>query len=212
METSAHLFFSCLVSWQIWTTLLNWWGLTCKIHENVVSNIELCNGLLQGCSKKSFKWKLWISILFVTVWTIWYEKNHIKFQNKSSIVETMINDIKLRSIFWIKIHSPMFPCPVLQSAHQVQEIWIDQASKGVLLCASIIQQPKCSSETKFTPVNLWWFRVNQDCYWKIHRPYSKSREQNKDVVGSLTLTNQDLFPSHRQPFFMHWKCNYGGSL
>lgn len=44
----------------------------------------------------SFKRDLWPSLFFVTIWSIWLEKNQIKFNVKNPNLVQMKNNIKLR--------------------------------------------------------------------------------------------------------------------
>lgn len=93
------------------------------LHELPSKVIESWNNLLTRAPKSSFKRKLRNSMFFVVTWTIWYERNLVKFQNKSFSFPKLVWEIKLRLAFWIKIFAPRFPYSTLQVAENLQAIW-----------------------------------------------------------------------------------------
>lgn len=53
-----------------------------------------------------FKKKLWSSTFFVITWIIWYDRNLIKFQNKTTNLKRLQEDMKLRLAIWNKFYAP----------------------------------------------------------------------------------------------------------
>lgn len=57
------------------------------------------------------------------IWIIWYERNLLKFQNKTSHLGRIQDELKLRMAFWIKIYASSFPHSVSQVIDSIDKIY-----------------------------------------------------------------------------------------
>lgn len=55
-----------------------------------------------GVIRGDFQRKLWISLFFVVIWSIWYERDEAVFERKKTDWENLHYLIKLRLGFWLK--------------------------------------------------------------------------------------------------------------
>ncbi|CAO2838028.1 unnamed protein product [Amaranthus hypochondriacus] len=64
---------------------------------------------------KNCRGKVWKLILGCVIWSIWYERNKIKFENKVWDVTLFLHNMKIRLHIWAKellgIELPMSPFP-----------------------------------------------------------------------------------------------------
>ena len=77
-EDRDHLFLNCSYTQQVWTKILNFWGMT-WVHQN---NVEFSFKIWKCPSKDpdaQFLWKLTLPHLW---WGIWKERNNRIFRNK----------------------------------------------------------------------------------------------------------------------------------
>ena len=69
-----------------------------------------------------FRKKLWISLFFVVVWSIWYERNQAVFLNKIINWENVNYLIKLRLGYWVKGWCHEIPCGPEIFAHYLEGV------------------------------------------------------------------------------------------
>lgn len=85
IETSDHLLLHCNVSKQVW----NWWLGLWQI--NWVFPLNLRDAFNQWCwpEKSIFFKKVWTTIFFIILWTIWKERNKRIFTETKSSIKDM---------------------------------------------------------------------------------------------------------------------------
>lgn len=98
IESNSHLLFTCNFSWRIWMEVLKWWGV-----EGVLQN---------RCAPFSIAWrnlvpkrcrgKVWLMVLGCVIWSLWFERNNIKFKNGVKDFGKLILTIKVRVVHWAK--------------------------------------------------------------------------------------------------------------
>ena len=98
IESNSHVLFTCSFSWTIWMNMLNWWGISGTLSNR--------------CRKFSIQWfglvknrklrKLWGLILGCVIWSLWYERNKIKFEAGSPNRNSFVLSLKVRIGIWAK--------------------------------------------------------------------------------------------------------------
>lgn len=83
------------------------------LHADPYVNIISWSNMVRG----KFKPCLWDSVFFVMVWSLWYKRNQIKFDNNKFYVPILSSKITKRVSEWIEVYAPKF----LYSQMQVQE-------------------------------------------------------------------------------------------
>ncbi|KAK9037405.1 hypothetical protein V6N11_022316 [Hibiscus sabdariffa] len=97
-ETVEHLFFTCSVSWQLWTSLASCWGVSLVLHRNP---LKLLIDWPYLCSKFS-RDIMWLLIPFAVVWSIWLQMNEIIFHGKPRDLVQLVFNTKMRAAWWWK--------------------------------------------------------------------------------------------------------------
>lgn len=98
MESNSHIFFTCYFSWSIWMHVLNWWG-TSGVLQNKCADFILAWMQLSG---RRGSGKLWKLILGCVLWSIWYERNKIKFEHGTTNASHMLYTLRVRVGIWAK--------------------------------------------------------------------------------------------------------------
>lgn len=98
IETITHVLFSCNFSWRIWMEVLNWWGMSGVLH-NHCSSFTLA---LKGLVPRKYRGKVWNLILGCVLWSLWLERNKIKFENGNCDAGRFIFTLKLRVAMWAR--------------------------------------------------------------------------------------------------------------
>lgn len=98
MESNSHILFSCMFSWSIWMHILEWWGIKGVLQINCDSfGMEWC-GLM-----KIKRWKkLWNLIFGCVIWSIWFERNKVKFEMKVPNLQLFTYSLMIRIRSWAK--------------------------------------------------------------------------------------------------------------
>ncbi|KAK8993498.1 hypothetical protein V6N11_033593 [Hibiscus sabdariffa] len=97
-ETVEHIFFTCSVSWQLWTSLVSCLGVSLVLHQNPLKFLIDWPYL---CSKFS-RDIMWLLIPFAIVWSIWLQMNEIIFHGKPRDSVQLVFNTKLRATWWWK--------------------------------------------------------------------------------------------------------------
>ena len=79
LETNTHILFTCRFAWNTWMEILKWWNLSAPLHMTFSKFSEQWLGLIKERKCKD----IWIISLGCVVWSLWYERNQIKFERKS---------------------------------------------------------------------------------------------------------------------------------
>lgn len=78
-------------------------------------------GLCKGKGKK--KKHLWKTIFFAAIWSIWFARNQVKFEDKEIDWMVLIDKIKYRALEWFKNRSKSFPYSVQQAPLCIGAFW-----------------------------------------------------------------------------------------
>jgi hypothetical protein len=99
-ESSNHLFVHCRFTVRIWELLKQWLGLigVNPSHWAGLSTNEWWSQLASGSSPQR---KALASLLLLTVWEIWNERNARVFKNKSSPTFVILEKIKCEARLWV---------------------------------------------------------------------------------------------------------------
>ena len=91
-ESNEHILFTCSFSWKSWMAILKWWGLS-AVFQNRCANFSVeWLGLVKG---KKYQ-RLWGMVLGCVIWSIWYERNKIKFERKAINLHNFEFSLKIR--------------------------------------------------------------------------------------------------------------------
>lgn len=90
-ESLEHLFFSCQYSGELWEQLTSW----CKVARRRQSwDLEKLY-LIQQCRSKSSKQTMYRSVVTVTVYLVWKERNARRMKGEHRRVEDLIQQGKI---------------------------------------------------------------------------------------------------------------------
>lgn len=78
--------------------------------------------------KRTFKKELCNSLFFVVVWSLWFERNRVKFQNKQPN-PALFEVLKRRLGEWIRIYTPKFPYTTWKITDNLQAGSMELAKK-----------------------------------------------------------------------------------
>lgn len=98
VESQSHILFTCSVSWFIWMMILDWWGVSGVLHYK-------CDTFLlswRSLRPKRCKSKLWHLTMGCVIWSIWFERNRIKFDLGTCKPQTIVDSLKIRIGVWAK--------------------------------------------------------------------------------------------------------------
>lgn len=90
-EDSNHLFFQCQFSWEVWTKILGWSGITRKLTclSSTINWLKRCKQLT------GWKGKGRVMAIACTIYLIWKERKSRVFERTSVNPQTMIESIKV---------------------------------------------------------------------------------------------------------------------
>ncbi|CAL0333597.1 unnamed protein product [Lupinus luteus] len=104
-ESVDHLFFHCSFSYGVWQGIYSWFGMSSVLHSDVKSNFYGHEALLRlGKNRR----RQWMCIWFVTLWSIWLNRNKVIFEKKSSSLEEIMFSIQLHSWNLISVRFSSF--------------------------------------------------------------------------------------------------------
>ena len=105
VESINHLFFSCNISWSLWSYMIEWWNFQWCCQTNPISFFEDWCGFPTSRQEK----KLWVSLFFVIIRNLWRIRNRISFENFKSNWCFETNHVKLNLGYWTKAWCLDFP-------------------------------------------------------------------------------------------------------
>ena len=97
-ESNAHLLLTCNFSWRSWTAILKWWGLSAVFQNRCISFSIQWLGLVKGRNHR----RIWGLVLGCVFWSIWYERNKIKFERRPTNQNYFEYSLKIRIGIWAK--------------------------------------------------------------------------------------------------------------
>ena len=98
LETNSHILFTCRFAWSTWMEMLKWWNISAPLHMSFSNFSCQWLGLINDRKCKD----IWALSLGCVIWSLWYERNQIKFDSKSANFHNFITSLKLRIGFWTK--------------------------------------------------------------------------------------------------------------
>ena len=104
-ESIKHFFFECPVAWMFWHSCLQWWGISWCYHNSPMLFFEAW----QGAPFRGFEKKLWMSMMYAILWSIWRTRNRIIFEQFNPNWAFEIDQIKLRVGYWVRAWCEEFP-------------------------------------------------------------------------------------------------------
>ncbi|KAL9663661.1 hypothetical protein QQ045_019052 [Rhodiola kirilowii] len=117
LETADHLLMHCKWSWGLWVVCLRWWGISWVLPRQVKSLLESL--MIEGTSK-SYK-RVWRTLIYAILWSIWEERNKRCFQKKKRSIEEIWELVKARLTWWAKYRSSKCPYPVSTISRCIEE-------------------------------------------------------------------------------------------
>ena len=97
-ETNNHILFTCRFSWCAWMKMLEWWNISGALHNQCT----IFSAQWFGLVKNRYCQKLWGMILGCCIWSLWYERNRIKFERRSPTIHNFVVMLKIRIGIWAK--------------------------------------------------------------------------------------------------------------
>lgn len=77
IESNSLVLFTCQFSWNIWMRILDWWGVNGVLHYDCVCFAQQWPNSCVGRRRK----KLWMLCFICVIWSIWMERNRVKFES-----------------------------------------------------------------------------------------------------------------------------------
>ncbi|GAU42213.1 hypothetical protein TSUD_375620 [Trifolium subterraneum] len=107
VESVDHLFTSCDSIFRVWYKLARWLGFQFFSPNSITSLFE---GFLGISMNRKFRLG-WMLVWHAAVWAIWNSRNDIIFARGTvSIVDTLVEKVKLSSWKWFLAKNPGNPC------------------------------------------------------------------------------------------------------
>ncbi|KAK3218153.1 hypothetical protein Dsin_012123 [Dipteronia sinensis] len=98
VESINHLFLHCHWTWGIWQKCMKMWEVSYYPNASVVdwfiSWSTLCPISKHG--------KVWNSIFFAVIWTVWESRNWVIFKDKIIDMDQAFDMIKFRMVWWFQ--------------------------------------------------------------------------------------------------------------
>jgi hypothetical protein len=99
-ESTAHLIFKCRYSMRVWNGLKDWLGLA-DLDTSLWSNFDTLHDWWCAISgAHTTRQKGLTSLLLLTAWELWNERNTIVFRNAASMPTLVICNIKSSAALW----------------------------------------------------------------------------------------------------------------
>lgn len=98
VESNSHILFTCSFSWSTWMEILNGWGINGVLHDNCSLFITEWFGVMRNRRWK----KLWTMTLGCVIWSLWYQRNKVKFEECDPDFQKFIYSLKVRLRVWAK--------------------------------------------------------------------------------------------------------------
>ena len=98
LESNSHILFNCRFAWCTWMEILRWWNISGPLHSTFSNFCIQWLGLVRGKKRKN----VWSLSLGCIIWSLWYERNKIKFEAKQPNFQNFIMSLKSRIGLWTK--------------------------------------------------------------------------------------------------------------
>ena len=100
-ETVEHRLLFCEKVMKVWENIFQWWGL--RLNDSFTINDIILHTGNSNMSKDSKM--LWSSVVWVTAYMVWKDRNNKVFKGKSENIEKLVQEIQVRSFEWINRRS-----------------------------------------------------------------------------------------------------------
>ncbi|KAK2635516.1 hypothetical protein Ddye_030308 [Dipteronia dyeriana] len=97
-ESIDHLFLHCSWANSLWKSCMAWWGVVYCPNKTVNEWLEGWRGLYPASKNE----RVWTSLFFAMVWTIWESRNLLVFEGKDPCVQITADLIKFQVVWWFK--------------------------------------------------------------------------------------------------------------
>ena len=98
LESNTHILFTCRFAWKTWMEILKWWNISAPLQMTFSNFSEQWLGLNKDRKCKD----IWLISLGCVVWSLWYERNKIKFESKSINFQNFVLSLRFRIGTWAK--------------------------------------------------------------------------------------------------------------
>ncbi|XP_057538031.1 uncharacterized protein LOC130815560 [Amaranthus tricolor] len=106
IESNSHILFVCRFAWSAWMEVLKWWGLSAPLHMQFSKFSIQWLGLADGRRHRHF----WALMFGCIIWSLWYERNLIKFERKIPNLQNFVSSLRIRIGIWAKEMMGSFGC------------------------------------------------------------------------------------------------------
>ncbi|XP_057418613.1 uncharacterized protein LOC130712816 [Lotus japonicus] len=115
-ESTNHLFFSCLVLWQIWALVENWLGWSMVLSASAKEHLQqfVCVG--SGSVRKGL-----LVVWLATVWHLWVGRNGKTFRGEDVQPIQIFEQIKLKAWLWLRAKHRNFRHAILECCFDLQD-------------------------------------------------------------------------------------------
>lgn len=103
-ESVDHLFLQCSEIWKVWSSMLQWWGVSWVIPATV-------DGVLLwwlGTKCKKSVMRIWRLVPIAMLWSVWRLRNECVFKGNQPNMEELGEIVKVRVGLWAKSGLPEF--------------------------------------------------------------------------------------------------------
>ena len=98
LESNSYILFTCRFAWNTWMEILRWCNLSGPLHSTFSSFSTQWIGLISGKKRKD----IWALSLGCVIWSLWYERNKIKFDAKTPNFHNFVMSLRSRIGTWSK--------------------------------------------------------------------------------------------------------------
>jgi hypothetical protein len=109
-ETAPHLLFKCRYSLRIWNALKNWIDLPELLIDNWPNIATVRDWWKEITLTPGHRTKAVASLLMLTVWEIWNERNARVFRNDSTMPSIIVAKIHAESRLWVLAGAKRLSC------------------------------------------------------------------------------------------------------
>ena len=97
-ESNYHILFTCRFSWCSWMKMLEWWNISGVLMNQSSSFTIQWMGLVKNRKLQNLR----SMILGCVIWSLWFERNKIKFDGGSPNLQNFVCSLKIKIGIWAK--------------------------------------------------------------------------------------------------------------